>query len=83
MRRRQFITFLGSAAAWPLAVHAQQAGKLPIIGVLGLDALAWGPNTAAFVERLHALGWIEGRTVVIEYRWAQARPERVTEIATE
>jgi putative tryptophan/tyrosine transport system substrate-binding protein len=61
MRRREFITLLGSATvAWPLAAHAQQTGKLPTIGFLGADASAWSPWTAAFVERLHALGWIEG-----------------------
>ena len=84
MRRREFISALGSvAAAWPLAARAQQAGKLPIIGFLGTDATAWAVWTAAFVQRLRELGWIEGRNVVIEYRWAQGRPERVAGIAAE
>ena len=63
MRRREFITLLGgTAVAWPLAVRAQQAAKLPTIGFLGTAApSAWGPWTAAFVQRLHELGWIEGR----------------------
>jgi putative ABC transport system substrate-binding protein len=84
MKRREFITLLGGAAvAWPLAARAQQATKLPTIGILGANATAWSSWTAAFVERLRALGWIEGRTIAIEYRWAEGRPERVTEIAAE
>jgi putative tryptophan/tyrosine transport system substrate-binding protein len=84
MRRRDFIALLGSAAAWPLTARAQQAGKLPTIGVLGsTNALAWSQWTAAFVQRLRELGWVEGRTVAIEYRWAEARLERSAEIATE
>src|SRR2546430_3716377 len=83
MRRRQFITLLGGAAAWPLAARAQQA-KLPTIGFLGASTpLNWNPWTAAFVQRLRELGWIEGRTVAIEYRWAEGRNERFSEIATE
>jgi putative ABC transport system substrate-binding protein len=83
MKRRQFITLLGGAAAWPLAARAQQAGKLPTIGVLGSNAAIWRPWMDAFVQRLRELGWIEGRTILIEYRWADARPERVAEIAAE
>jgi len=85
MRRREFITLLGgAAAAWPLAARAQQPRKLPTIGVLG-------PNTSsldsrrvgAFVQRLGELGWIEGRNVAIEYRWAEGRTERLAEFAAE
>jgi putative tryptophan/tyrosine transport system substrate-binding protein len=85
MRRRAFISLLGSAAAaWPLAAHAQQAGKLPTVGFLGTTTpAAGGSNAAAFVQRLRELGWIEGRTVAIEYRWAEGRPERFAEIAAE
>jgi putative tryptophan/tyrosine transport system substrate-binding protein len=84
MKRREFITLLGGAAAWPLAARAQQAGKLPTIGYLGPAASsAWAPWTAAFVERLRELGWIEGRTIAIQYRWADGRSERLAEIATE
>jgi ABC-type uncharacterized transport system substrate-binding protein len=81
--RREFITLLGgAAAAWPLAARAQQ--KLPTIGFLGTTtASAWGPWTAAFVQRLRELGWIEGRNLAIEYRWADARSERFAEIAAE
>jgi putative tryptophan/tyrosine transport system substrate-binding protein len=82
--RRKFIAaFGGAAVGWPLAVRAQQAGKLPIIGFLGADASAFSPWTAAFVARLRELGWIEGSTIVIEYRWSQGRTERYAEIAAE
>jgi putative ABC transport system substrate-binding protein len=85
MRRREFITLLGgAAAAWPLAARAQQAGKLPIIGLLGsATLLAESQRVAGFVQRLRQLGWIENRNVAIEYRWAEGRSERFVEIATE
>src|SRR5205809_360722 len=84
MRRREFLTLLGGAAAWPLAARAQQPGKLPTIGFLGASApAAWSHWTAAFVQRLRELGWIEGRTITIEYRWAEGRSERFAEIAAE
>src|SRR5215468_4933681 len=85
IERRKFLaTFGGAAAAWPLAAMAQQAGKLPTIGFFGVaTASAWNPWVAAFVERLHELGWIEGRTVAIEYRWAEGRTDRYAEIAAE
>jgi putative ABC transport system substrate-binding protein len=83
--RREFITLIGGAAAatWPLAARAQQTGKLPTIGFLGSNASGWNPWTAAFVQRLRELGWIEGRTIAIEYRWSEGRPERNAEIAAE
>jgi putative tryptophan/tyrosine transport system substrate-binding protein len=83
MERREFITLLGAAAVWPLAARAQQPGKLPIIGFLGTDASVWSPYTAAFVQRLRELGWIEGHTIAIEYRWSEGRPARNAEIAAE
>jgi putative tryptophan/tyrosine transport system substrate-binding protein len=84
MRRRDFITLVsGTVISWPLAATAQQAGKLPIIGFLGSNASAWRPWTEAFVGRLRELGWIEGRTIAIEYRWSEGRPERNAEIAAE
>jgi len=83
MRRRDFISLIGgTAAAWPLAAQAQQT-RLPIIGFVGTDAAAWSPWTTAFVQRLHELGWTEGRTVAIEYRWNEGQPERIAEIAAE
>ena len=89
MRRRAFISLLGGAAAatsfvWPLAARAQPAGKRPTIGYIGggspTSQRAW---IEAFVQRLRELGWIEGRTVAIEIRWGEARPERYAEIAAE
>jgi putative tryptophan/tyrosine transport system substrate-binding protein len=85
MRRREIIFLLGgAAAAWPVAARAQQAAKLPTIGFLGVStSAAWIPWTAAFVQRLRELGWIEGRNVAIEYRWAEGRVERSAEIVAE
>ena len=85
MRRREFITLLGgTAAGWPIAARAQKAGKPPIIGVLGASTPSnWNHWTAALVRRLGELGWIEGRTVAIEYRWAEGRSELFTEITAE
>jgi putative ABC transport system substrate-binding protein len=83
LKRREFITLIGGAAAWPIAASAQQA-KLPTIGFLGESTpVAQSERTAAFVQRLRELGWTEGRTVAIEYRWAEGRSERFAEIATE
>jgi putative tryptophan/tyrosine transport system substrate-binding protein len=83
MQRREFITGLGSAAAWPSAARGQQAGRVRTIGFVGGNASTWTPWTAAFAERLRVLGWIEGRTVTIDYRWTEGRPERIVEIAAE
>src|SRR5262245_47300447 len=84
MRRREFITLLGASTAWPLAARAQQAGKLPMIGVIGGGTPSThGQWVPAFVQRLRELGWIEDRTVAIEIRWAEGRNERYTEIAAE
>src|SRR5215472_3568341 len=83
MRRREFIAALGGAAVWPLAGRAQQA-KVPTIGFLGsATPSAQSHLLAAFVQRLRELGWIEGRTVAIEVRWADSSSERYTEIAAE
>jgi putative tryptophan/tyrosine transport system substrate-binding protein len=85
MRRREFITLLGgTAVAWPLAARAQQPTKPPTIGYLGgggpITQRAW---VEAFVQRLREVGWMEGRTVAIEYRWGEGRPERYAEFAAE
>src|SRR5499433_3824967 len=83
--RRKFLATLGGAAvAWPLSAQAQQAGKLPTIGYLGsATPISQSQWVAAFVQRLHELGWIEGRTVAVDYRWAEGRSERFAEIAAE
>jgi putative ABC transport system substrate-binding protein len=85
MRRREFLTLLSlTTAAWPFAARAQQAGKLPTIGFLGANtASTQRTSTDAFVQRLHELGWIENRTVAIEYRWGEGRDERFAQIAAE
>jgi putative ABC transport system substrate-binding protein len=83
MTRREFITLIGGAAAWPLVARAQRP-KLPTIGFLGTTSVAtWSTWIAAWTQRLRELGWIEGRTIVIEYRWAEGRNERYAEIADE
>jgi len=81
--RREFITALGGAAAWPLAARAQQPSKLPTIGYLGGTTPAEGQRVASFVQQLRELGWIEGRNVTIEYRRTDGRPEQMAEIAAE
>ena len=84
IRRREFLTLLGGAAAWPLAARAQQAGKVPTIGFLGQSTRSAGSEwVAAFVQRLRELGWSEGRTIAIEYRWGEGREERFAEVAAE
>jgi putative ABC transport system substrate-binding protein len=84
VRRREFITLLGGAAAWPLAARAQQRERLPIIGILGSATPAvQGRHVSILIERLSRLGWIDGRTVAIESRWAEGRAERFAEIAAE
>jgi ABC-type uncharacterized transport system substrate-binding protein len=84
MRRREFLSVLGGTAVWPLVTRAQQPGKLPTIGFLGTATPStWSPFITAFVQRLRELGWIEGRTVAIELRWAEGRSERFAEIAAE
>jgi len=84
MRRREFIAGLGGAAAWPLAVTAQQPAKTPRIGVLfpGTPA-SYSKRARAFVEGLQDLGYVEGRTNAIEWRWWQDKPERLPELAAE
>jgi len=82
MRRREFVrAIVGLATAWPLTLRAQQP-KPPTIGYFGATAaVAEKSRTDAFVQRLAELGWIEGQTVAIEYRWAESQTERFPEIA--
>jgi putative ABC transport system substrate-binding protein len=85
VKRREFISLLGGAAAsWPLAARAQQPGKLPTIGYLGSGTpLTDSQWVAAFVQRMRELGWVDGRNVAIEVRWAEGRSERFAEVAAE
>ena len=86
MRRREFITFLGSTAVWPLAARAQQSDRMRRIGVLG-GVAADDPNgrvrIAAFLQGLQQLGWIVGRNVQIEYRWAAGSADDLRKYAAE
>jgi putative tryptophan/tyrosine transport system substrate-binding protein len=83
--RRQFIALLGgTGAAWPFAARAAKGEKLPTIGFLGQSTRSAASEwVAAFVQRLHEIGWIEGRTVAIEYRWGEGSSERAAGIAKE
>jgi len=85
MRRREFIAFVsGTAVAWPLTARAQKSGKVPTVGFLGATTPSvWSAFVAAFLQRLRELGWIDGSTVAIEYRWAQGRDELYAEFAAE
>jgi hypothetical protein len=84
MERREFITLLGGAAVWPLAARAQQPARLPTIGYVGANTPSVeSQRIDVFVQRLRELGWIEGRTIAIEVRWAEGRNERFAEIAAE
>jgi putative ABC transport system substrate-binding protein len=85
MRRREVLAFLGGVAAGlPRVALAQQPGKRAVIGFLStVSSSTWAPWTAGFIQRLGELGWTEGRTVAIEFRWADGRSERYAEIAAE
>jgi hypothetical protein len=83
-RRKLLAALAFAAAAPPLAARSEPSKRLPTIGVLGAaTSLSWSRWVAAFVQRLGELGWAEGRTVAIEYRWAEGHTERFPEIATE
>src|SRR5215472_6302701 len=86
IRRRKFLATLlgGAAATWPLAARAQQPARLPNVGYMGSATPATqGQWAAVFAQRLRELGWIEGRTIAVEYRWTEGRTERAAEIAAE
>jgi ABC-type uncharacterized transport system substrate-binding protein len=84
MQRREFVALVGAGLAWSLAARAQPSRKLPIIGLLGQSTRAAASEwVAAFAQRLRELGWIEGRTIAIEYRWSEGRDERSADIAAE
>jgi len=85
IKRREFIGLLGgAAAAWPLAARAQQSGKLPTIGFLGASSdTAASRNVNAFLQGMHALGYVKGRDFEIEYRWAEGQQVRLPTLAEE
>jgi putative ABC transport system substrate-binding protein len=84
MKRRAFIALVGGATAWPLHARAQAPGKSPTVGLfVSGTSLSHGPWVAAFVQRLRELGWIEDRSVAIEYRWGGGSSERISEIVAE
>jgi putative ABC transport system substrate-binding protein len=84
MRRRQFLAGLGAGAAWSFAARAQQPAKLPVVGFIGPStASADVTRRAAFARRLGELGWVEGRNITVEYRWAEGVIARAGEIAAE
>ena len=85
MRRRDFLVLsIGSSSAfWPRLTLARDQGKLPIIGFLGVNPNVWAPWTAGFVNRLNSLGWVDGKTAKLEFRWAQGKPELYSRFANE
>jgi putative tryptophan/tyrosine transport system substrate-binding protein len=84
MNRREFIAGLGSAAAWPLTARAQRAAN-PVIGVLAPFALGdyWRPRLAGLHRGLADIGYVEGRNLAVEYRWAEDHYERLPDLAAD
>jgi putative ABC transport system substrate-binding protein len=80
LRRRDFITLLGGTATWPLAARAQQAAKVPRMGYLAAGS---PPASPAFWQGMRDLGYVEGHNILVEYRWAQGKPERLPDLAAE
>src|SRR5690242_14330177 len=83
MRRREFVLGLGGAAAWPLAARAQPA-TMPVVGFLNTaSAAGLAPLTNSFRDGLRDGGYVEGRNVAIEYRWAEGQSARLPALAAE
>ena len=81
MKRREFITLLGAATAWPLAARAQRTGKMSRIGYLGVSSPSLEPHyIEAFRQKLHDLGHIDGENIAIEYRWADGQDDRLPDL---
>jgi putative ABC transport system substrate-binding protein len=83
MKRREFIMLLGGATAWPLAARAQQLGKVHRIGFLWDGPAAFPEAMVAFRRQLRDLGYVEGSNLVIEYRWAEGKPDQMRAMAEE
>jgi putative tryptophan/tyrosine transport system substrate-binding protein len=84
MRRREFITLIGGAAAWPIAAHSQQQPAMPVIGLLyGVSAAEWAHRVAAMRRGLGEMGFVEGRNAAIDYRWAAGQFDRLPEMAAD
>ncbi len=83
MRRRDFITFVGGAAAWPLAARAQQHGRVARLGVLLFSTPEADPQMQPVHDRLRELGYVEGRNLLVIYRYAEGKYERLPELAAD
>jgi putative tryptophan/tyrosine transport system substrate-binding protein len=84
MNRRDFITLLGTAAAWPIAAQGQQPERMRRIGILLAGTpTSFAPRANAFVQGLRELGYVEGKTVAFEWKWGEDRTERLPQLAEE